>query len=125
MLDALADNFNQAYARQYDYTVPDEVIEVVTFRLEALGLVEKPQFEAHKHVDADASEALLNERPVYQPETGAYVDTPVYDRDRLRPGHRIVGPAVIEQMDSTTLLLAGQRCQVDSHLNLLIGKGEA
>jgi len=44
----------------------------------------------------------------------------VFDRDRLGHGHRIAGPAVIEQMDATTLLLPGQRATVDPYLNLII-----
>ena len=40
--DLLVDNFNKAYQRQYDYSAPEEAIEIVTFRVEAYGLVEKP-----------------------------------------------------------------------------------
>jgi N-methylhydantoinase A len=44
----------------------------------------------------------------------------VYDRERLGPGHVIAGPAVVEQMDATTLLLPGQRAVVDGYLNMVI-----
>jgi N-methylhydantoinase A len=47
----------------------------------------------------------------------------VYDRARLRPGHVIAGPAVIEQMDTTTVLLPGDRCTVDDYRNLIIAIG--
>ncbi len=121
---ALSDSFNQAYARQYDYSAPDEAIEIVTFRVEAYGVVEKPKFEVHEATGDDPRVALSGWRDVYQPETGAYVNCPVYDRDLLAPGNRIAGPAVIEQMDSTTLLLFGQICVVDHHLNLFIREGD-
>jgi len=57
---------------------------------------------------------------VYFDEAGGFVDTPVYDRAELRPGNVIPGPAIIEQMDATTVLLPGQRATVDSWANLLI-----
>ncbi|MBM3524609.1 MAG: hypothetical protein FJX57_16815 [Alphaproteobacteria bacterium] len=46
--------------------------------------------------------------------------TPVFDRDRLRTGHRLVGPVVIEQLDATSLLYPGDTLLVDGGFNLLI-----
>jgi N-methylhydantoinase A len=47
-------------------------------------------------------------------------DTPVYDRVTLMPGDTVIGPAVIEQLDSTTLLFPGDRATVDPYLNLIV-----
>jgi N-methylhydantoinase A len=44
----------------------------------------------------------------------------VYDREKLGPGHRVAGPAIVEQMDATTLLLPGQAATVDPYLDLII-----
>jgi N-methylhydantoinase A len=125
MLKALNDNFNAAYDRLYDYTSPDEAIEIVTFRVEAYGVVEKPQFTAHPVAGPDASAAALEPRDVYMPETGAFVETQVYDRDRLQTGNRIEGPAVIEQMDSTTFVLPSQTATIDPYQNIAIEEGAA
>ena len=125
LLDALVANFNAAYDRLYDYTSPEEAIEIVTFRLEAYGVVEKPQFTANADVGSDASAAVLEPRDVYMPESGEFVATSVYDRDRLQTGNRIAGPAVIEQMDSTTFVLPGQTATVDPYHNLVIEEGAA
>jgi N-methylhydantoinase A len=57
---------------------------------------------------------------VYFDETGDFVTTPVYRRERLQAGHRLEGPAIVEQMDSTTVLLPGQWAAVDAQGNLLI-----
>jgi N-methylhydantoinase A len=48
------------------------------------------------------------------------VPTPVYDRHRLVPGHRLKGPAVIEQLDATTLVYPGDELVVDEGLNMVI-----
>jgi N-methylhydantoinase A len=116
----LLNRFAEAYERQYDYTAPDDPVEIVTFRIEAYGLVEKPAFETHEAAGLDPSAALIAERQVYHPETRTFIASPVYDRDTIRTGNVIAGPAVIEQMDSTTLVLPGQTAQVDAHLNLMI-----
>jgi N-methylhydantoinase A len=50
----------------------------------------------------------------------AALDTPVYARATLMPGDTIAGPAVVEQMDATTLLFPGDRAAVDPHLNLIV-----
>ncbi len=49
-----------------------------------------------------------------------YADTPVYRRDDLGPGFAIVGPAVIDQFDATTVVYPGDSVRVDQALNLLI-----
>jgi N-methylhydantoinase A len=54
------------------------------------------------------------------PEAGGWVGVPLYDRMKLGGGLEIVGPAIIEQMDSTTLVLPGQTALVDSYGNLII-----
>ena len=135
LLAALTANFNQAYARLYDYTAPQEVIEIVTFRVEAYGVVDKPQLRAHEHVGVDASAAIVGWRDVYmQPaaretqsaaahNVGSFVATRIYARDLLRSGNRVEGPAIVEQMDSTTFVLPGQSATVDPYLNLLIEEG--
>ncbi len=122
LLDGLMANFNQAYDRLYGYTAPEEAVEIVTYRLEAYGTVEKPQFARHEDAGPDASAAAMPPRKVYDFETGVFTLTEIYDRDGLRPGNQIEGPAVIEQMDSTTFVLAGQRAVVDAFLNLMISE---
>src|SRR2546430_13379691 len=47
-------------------------------------------------------------------------DVPAYRRDALRAGHEITGPAVVDQLDSTSLILPGQAAEVDRHGNLII-----
>jgi N-methylhydantoinase A len=54
------------------------------------------------------------------PEHGGEVECPVYSRDSLRPGHHLAGPAIIEQMDTTTVVLPEMVGAVDKHLNLIL-----
>jgi N-methylhydantoinase A len=58
-------------------------------------------------------------RPVwFDGETA--LDTPVFDRDKLGPRQELDGPAVIEQLDATTLLGPGDHCRVDTTRNLIV-----
>jgi N-methylhydantoinase A len=53
--------------------------------------------------------------------TDAPTQTPVFQRDDLSPGHIIMGPAIIEQVDSTSIVYPGDRMMVDDVSNLIIG----
>src|SRR5262245_6128834 len=120
LLKALTDGFERAHAQMYGYTASEEPIQAVTFRLEAIGAVPHADIRAHPSVPAGAEPTPAGSREVWLAETRGFVACPVFDRDRLGHGHRIVGPAVIEQMDATTLLLPDQRATVDPYLNLII-----
>ena len=59
-------------------------------------------------------------RPVWLPEAGGFIDTPIYDRALLRSRNVIAGPAVIEQMDATTIVLPGMTARVEPYRNLIL-----
>ena len=118
--EALRAAFEVAHERLYGSSAPEEPVEIVTVRVEGRGLVDKPRFTAHAEADERADDARIGERSTYFPESGSFTDCPVYDRDRLAAGNRIEGPAIVEQMDTTTLVLPGQRARVDRYLNLVI-----
>ena len=67
----------------------------------------------------------VGERAVYSENARDFLTASVYRRERLRAGHRIAGPAIVEQMDSTTVILDGQDALVDSRANLVIRVGTA
>ncbi|MBO0847863.1 MAG: hydantoinase/oxoprolinase family protein [Pseudonocardia sp.] len=125
VLGALTTAFAEAHERRYGYSAPEEPVEAVTFRLEATGTVPHADVVAGRLAsDPDPAAACIGTREVYLPERGGFASCPVYDRSRLAPGHRLPGPAVVEQMDSTTLVLPGQRASVDRYRNLLIAARE-
>jgi len=72
-----------------------------------------------------ARPAPKSSRQAYFPEARGYVDTPVYDRYALAPGAAFVGPAIIEERESTTVVGPGARISVDERLTLILESGEA
>ncbi len=122
-VDALAERFAAAHARMYGFVAEGDPVQLVTFRVEAAGVVRKASFVAEHDCGPDASAAVIARRDVWLPEAGGFVSCAVYDRDRLRAGNRIAGPAVIEQMDATTLVLPGMTASVEPFLSLIMEAG--
>ncbi len=119
-LDALAEGFAAAHQRMYGFVAEDEPMQLVTYRIEAAGVVPKASFQPQPDAGPDASSAIVSQRDVWLPEAGGFISCPIYHRDRLRAGNRIMGPAVIEQMDATTLVLPGMAARVEPYLNLIL-----
>ncbi|WP_108485147.1 hydantoinase/oxoprolinase family protein [Oceaniglobus ichthyenteri] len=119
-IETLKDAFAQAHTRMYGFAVPGEQINCVTFRVEAAGLVHKADLPEQPLGDPDASGAVTGTRKVWYPETRAFSDTALYARDKLRPGMEFAGPAIVDQMDTTTLIPPGVRARVDTLDNLIL-----
>jgi N-methylhydantoinase A len=119
-LDALAEGFVAAHQRMYGFVAEDEPVQLVTFRVEAAGVVPKASFQPQPDAGPDASVAVVARREVWLPEAGGFISCPVYDRDRLRSGNCIIGPAIIEQMDATTVVLPDMVARVEPYLNLML-----
>ncbi|HEY6434502.1 MAG TPA: hydantoinase/oxoprolinase family protein [Acetobacteraceae bacterium] len=119
-LDVLAEGFAAAHSRMYGFTAEEEPVQLVTFRIEATGLVHKAQFQPQPDAGPDAAAAIIGDREVWLPEAGGFVSCPVYDRERLRCGNCIAGPAIVEQMDATTVVLPGMTGRVEPYLNLIL-----
>ena len=115
---ALKAAFEAEHERMYGYTAPEEPIQLVTFRVEATGRVPKSEFL--ETPAASGPPEPTGAREVWLPEAGGWTETPLYDRSVLGAGQAIDGPAIIEQMDSTTLILPGQTATVDRVANLVI-----
>jgi N-methylhydantoinase A len=119
-LEALAEGFAAAHQRMYGFVAEGEPVQLVTFRVEATGVVSKATFQPQPDAGPDASGAIIAQREIWLPEAGGFVACPVYDRDRLRAGNRIAGPAIVEQMDATTVVLPGVVARVEPYLNLIL-----
>ncbi len=106
---AVVRSFHRAHEQAYGYALPDRPVEIVTMRLRAIGALPVPTFEP---------------QPI-QPHTP---DAPVvnglrrYHRADLRPGARLIGPALITQEDATTYLPVGWEGFVDGYGNMLLGR---
>ena len=119
-IERLGAGFGATHERLYGFLAEDEPMQLVTFRAEATGIVRKADVRPSADAGPDPGKAEFGRREVWLRETGAFVSCPLYDRERLRAGNRIQGPAIVEQMDATTLIVPDATVNVDQYLNLLI-----
>lgn len=118
-LDSLKHAFFQAHKKQYGFAV-DEPVQLVTYRAVATGRSRSVQLPQYPIAGESPDDALTGFRDIWYAETGSWRKTPIYDRNLLKAGNALAGPAVIEQMDTTTFVLADMRVSVDTHLNLIM-----
>jgi len=116
--DEIRRRFFAEHERAYGFHNPDDPVEIVNFRLIAVGRLKQPESRPALPRVRGAL-AATGSRPVWF-DAGRSIDTPVYDRAALCAGDVIEGPAVIEQLDATTLLFPRDRATVDPYLNLSV-----
>ncbi len=119
-MQALAAGFGEAHRQRYGFAADGDPVQLVTLRVEATGMVRKAELLAHPDAGPDATGAIVHHRPVWLAETRDFVPTPIYAREKLCPGNRFAGPAIVEQMDATTLVPPGTTARVDAYLNLIL-----
>lgn len=114
----IIDEFNKAYKQLYSYSYDDEV-QIINYGLSAIGYINKPKTIPSKYYGEDSSAAIRGERLVRDGQNRMKPYT-LYDRDMLNNGNKLRGPAVIEQMDATTIIGENQIGVVDEYLNIVI-----
>jgi N-methylhydantoinase A len=117
--------FHLEHERAYGHGYPEEPVELVNFTVTAIGRIARPRLPRIGSNGKSAADAPCGTRQVFFSDAGGFVETAIHDRGLLRAGHVVPGPAVIEEVDSTTLLHAGYRAAVDEFGNLLISPGGA
>jgi len=115
----IVDLFHDLHYRIYAYGSVDEMVEFINLRVAAIGKVLEVSLAHSGAGDGDAEIARKGSRPVHFPTEG-FIDTTIHDRALLRPGHVVSGPALVEEMASTTVLTPGVEGTVDEYGNILV-----
>ena len=118
---ALAEAFGQEHERTYGHRAgPDEPVEVVTLRLVAQGISDRPRVPDHIRIDRDGGGAHPPRRVHFGPDYG-WLETPVLGRgDLARLTH---GPCIVEEYDATCVVEPGSTAVLDAHGNIIIEVG--
>ena len=109
------ERFAAEHERFYGYHLPGEELEILTFKLAALGT--RHELELPRVAEGPAPEPIARRAVVFSGDD-APVDTPLYRREELPAEFTIAGPALIGQIDATTLLPPGSEARVDEYGNL-------
>lgn len=117
-IQSLITRFDTEHERLFTFNLDETPHEIVNVRAVALGKsadVAPPTIEKG---EADPSAARTRDHQLYM--DGRMQDAVIYDRALLKAGNRIKGPAIVTEMDSTTLVHSGCQALVDAHGNLII-----
>ena len=117
---ALIAEFHGAHQVTYGFASPGEPIEFVNMKVKAVGELDRPALPTLG--EAEPAQPMARRRALFA--GGTWHETPVYRRDALARDQRLVGPAIIEQLDATTLIHPGDRCTVDGWGNLIVELGQ-
>jgi N-methylhydantoinase A len=110
--------FDQQHRSMFGHMAAEEPVEIVSYRVRGVGLVppvEPPKFERSGAALKDARRGTRRAR-----FDGKEFDCPIYQREQLDVGSTFAGPAILEQLDCTTVVRPGQTARVDEWKSLIV-----
>lgn len=116
----IAEAFHELHRRQYGHSDERAVLELINLRVRLVGHTQKP-------VTVSLSQADGELKPVGQRTIvygGREYEAGIYSRAAMKAGHRVEGPAVVEQDDTTVLILKGWYGEADGSGNLILKRKE-
>ncbi|MGD2040389.1 MAG: hydantoinase/oxoprolinase family protein [Anaerolineae bacterium] len=122
--DQYVADFHEAHRQRFTYASETETVEIVNVRLKATGHTDKPHFTHQPLAGLDPKAAFLGYKPVHFAEHDAAAARPIptalYLRERLVPGNMVVGPAIVFQLDTTSVIPPGWAAAMDGWGNLVV-----
>jgi N-methylhydantoinase A len=115
--------FDEEHRKMFGHTAPQEPVEIISYRVRGIGgvpPVELPKFAPTGALLAGAIREMRIAR-----FNGASVECPVYQRELLDVGAVFSGPAIVDQLDCTSVIPPGQHVRVDEYRNMIITIGAA
>jgi len=114
-VDAMKQAFHEEHDRLYGYRLDETDLELINVRVRSVGEVDKPMIPELENDGTDAAGARKGTRRAYLPEDDAFEEIDVYDGHRLKAGHFLAGPALIERADTTIFVTGAFEARVDGY----------
>jgi N-methylhydantoinase A len=119
IMRATRQSFQRLYEENFGHS-RDSKVQSVNLRLRAQGIMPKPKIKKMERGNThDSRSALIGARKIWQRGSG-FTNFSIYDRNKLKAGQKLVGPAVVEEATSTTLVRASDWLEVDAYGNLVL-----
>ena len=117
-------DFHEAHRQRFSYANEGEPVEIVNLRLKAVGQTAKPHFSHQSPGQLDPKAAQIGYKQVYfadrnAPHAARPMSAALYERERLVAGNMVVGPAILFQFDTTTIIPPDWSALVDGWGNLV------
>jgi N-methylhydantoinase A len=118
-IDQFVQQFHIQHEAIYTYAVPSEPVELVTIRVKAVGIVDKPRLNAMDR-ECTRDKPRTSVRSVWFSLPASYRATEIYQRAELGEGHSIEGPAIIQELSSATVVPPDSTASFDALGNILL-----
>ena len=112
--------FEAAHHRTYGFVMPGKALIVEAAAVEGIGVMAEAQ--EPDRADKAAPDALTRLAVVKAHMDGRAHDTPVFDRDAMRPGNRVTGPAIIREQTATTVVEPGWQAELTAKGHLVLAR---
>ncbi|MFB4162238.1 hydantoinase/oxoprolinase family protein [Alteribacillus sp. JSM 102045] len=116
-LEDTLNSFHQEHEREFAFSDKSQSVEIYGLRVTAIGTVPKPKFPKYEP-SGTIEDAIKESREVYFEE--GFIHTTVYEREKIPVLSEIQGPAIVDQLDSTTVIPPAFTAKVDEYKNLII-----
>lgn len=116
-LDEVLEFFHNEHQREFAFSNQEQLVEIYGLRVTAIGTVPKPEITKYEPA-GNLEDALKDVRDVYF--DGETISTNVYDREKIPVLSEIHGPAIVDQLDTTTVIPPDFTAKVDVYRNLII-----
>ena len=123
LINTFEDKYEELYGEGAAYR--EAGVEIVTFRVEAIGRLPMPKLREYQLGLTDPTPALTGEREVFFYEIGDSISTKIYDGTKMKAGYIVEGPAIIEHIGTTIVIGPRQKGAIDRYLNTLIEATQA
>jgi N-methylhydantoinase A len=114
----MLESFHAAHRKRYGHADENRIAEVVNVRVRMTASAEKIELPRKSKAGSDCMHAVLKKKRVMF--EGEWLETPVLYRERLLPGNRFEGPAIVHEYSATTVVPPGCRAEVDEYSNIVI-----
>jgi len=115
----LRDSFDNLHLSVYGHNNIDSNVEVVNVRLTGLGLLDRMPAQKKQRESTNSVEPIKIQKVIFY---GKEYETKFYDREEFKSGAKFIGPAVIEELTTTTVIPPGYVFEIDEFLNIIIKK---
>ena len=115
--DAITRSFHQEHNKRFGYSLEEEEtpVELINLRLVAIGKTQKPDLQQEKYDGVDPTSAYKKRRKIFLPLQKKFEEVDVFDGAALKYGNKVSGPAIIEQVNTTTFVSSEYNVMVDKY----------
>lgn len=114
----IRESFEAAYREFFGRTIDGLDVEIISWSMRASSAV--PSVESAQWVEATQDAPTATTREIFDARVGAFVNAALIERDRLAPGHRVAGPAVIVERETTTIVTSSYEAIMQSNGCILV-----